>query len=156
MNRQAAIKFLPLIEALARGEQIQFKTMLGNWENITDPSFDLSREYRIKPPEPVVYSAYTIKVKLKRARLRRWQADEVPVGAFFRHSANDNRNQTITAYVPKYSCGMDATILSKGNKYSWQTHYFMNDLTTCIFHPEYSWDGVNWYRCGVWEYQVVS
>ena len=49
MNRKQAKKLLPIIEAFANGEEIQFKDSAGNWENSNNPMFYDLREYRIKP-----------------------------------------------------------------------------------------------------------
>ena len=49
MNREQDKKLLPIIEAFANGEEIQFKDSAGNWENSNNPMFYDLREYRIKP-----------------------------------------------------------------------------------------------------------
>lgn len=38
--------------AYAEGKQIQFKSTIGNWENIDCPKWNKGMEYRIKPEEP--------------------------------------------------------------------------------------------------------
>ena len=50
MNRDSAIKFMPLLEALVDGKQLQFKTKFDTWLDVTsvDDSYQPSR-YRVKP-----------------------------------------------------------------------------------------------------------
>ena len=48
MNKNRAIKYLPMITALADGKTIQFRNMNGVWTDTIDPSFNTC-DYRIKP-----------------------------------------------------------------------------------------------------------
>ena len=53
MNRDSAIKFMPLLQALIDGKQLQWKTKFDTWQDVTsvDDSYQPDR-YRVKP-EPV-------------------------------------------------------------------------------------------------------
>ena len=53
MNRDSAIKFMPLLQALVDGKQLQWKTKFDTWQDVTsvDDSYQPDR-YRVKP-EPV-------------------------------------------------------------------------------------------------------
>ncbi len=68
MNKDNAKDYLPLVQALAEGKQIQIRDH-GGWHDETNPNFVLEIErYRIKP-EP---------------KLRPWKRDEFPLEAQFR------------------------------------------------------------------------
>ena len=51
MNRERAKELLPVIQAFAEGKTVQIKYGDG-WEDLGEPVFDFSGEYRIKP-EPL-------------------------------------------------------------------------------------------------------
>ena len=53
MNRDSAIKFMPLLQALVDGKQLQWITKHNTWQDVTsvDDSYQPER-YRVKP-EPV-------------------------------------------------------------------------------------------------------
>ena len=86
----------------------------------------------------------------KKLVLRKWNEDEIPIGALFR-GRSDNI-QRINGYDPKCSCIERPAIILSGGKYPpFDGHYFLGDLITSISEPEYSYDGINWHRCGTWE-----
>lgn len=80
--------------------------------------------------------------------LRPWKEHEVPIGAFFQ--GYSKTVQRITGYDPRYSCIHSPAILLSKGRYSFDDHYFINDLVTSVLEPKYSWDGVTWFRCGTW------
>lgn len=49
MNREQAKQLLPIIQAFADVETLQFRAGWGGWADITDASFAEPSEYRIKP-----------------------------------------------------------------------------------------------------------
>ena len=49
MTREQAKEFLPLIEAFAEGKTIQFNGGVYGWKDSSEPTWDTSIEYRIKP-----------------------------------------------------------------------------------------------------------
>lgn len=50
MNREEAAKFLSIIQALAEGKTVQFKSRIFNdWKDTDNPYFEQNIEYRIKP-----------------------------------------------------------------------------------------------------------
>lgn len=56
MNKEQAIKYLPLIAALADGKEIQVRaTKESNWSMTRDPLWLLAQEYRVKPEVRVVW-----------------------------------------------------------------------------------------------------
>lgn len=58
MNKENAHLYLPLVQALAEGKTIQFKTTSGNWEDQVNLHFSLDPEdYRIKP-EPRTWDVW--------------------------------------------------------------------------------------------------
>ncbi len=52
MNRERAKELLPIIEAFANGEMIEFQMSDGTWETAITPTLEDSVAYRIKPKEP--------------------------------------------------------------------------------------------------------
>lgn len=48
-------KHYDAIVAWANGEQIQLEASEGVWANITEPSWDLRFNYRVKPKDIVIY-----------------------------------------------------------------------------------------------------
>lgn len=167
MNKQFANRYLSLIQALARGETIQFQNTWGTWIDTETPEFNDWTHYRIKPtPVHVPYHVlvisdfYSIEIgtKLKRV-LRPWTADEIPIGAYFKQGSS--YTQRITGYDPKHANIKEPAILLTGRRWDWQKidkkdRYFIDDLVTSITEPKYSWDGVTWHRCGIWEYKIVN
>jgi len=68
MRQSQARNLLPIVEAFANGETIQFRpyNSCSPWKDVVDPSFDVDKlEYRVKPKE----------------RYRPWTYEEVPIGA---------------------------------------------------------------------------
>jgi hypothetical protein len=58
MNKENAKEFSPLVQALADGKTIQWKTDSGNWKDGVNLGFNLNPEdYRIKP-EPRIWEVY--------------------------------------------------------------------------------------------------
>lgn len=58
MNKQNAIKFLPMVKALSEGKDIQYMTKNGEWVTAGSPSFvspSDAEEWRIKPEPEVIY-----------------------------------------------------------------------------------------------------
>ena len=49
MTREEIKNLLPVMQAFAEGKEIQSKTLTGNWVDVTNPDFDTTRCYRIKP-----------------------------------------------------------------------------------------------------------
>lgn len=49
MNRSETKKLLPIMQAYAEGKTIQSKALTGNWKDVTNPDWDMTRCYRIKP-----------------------------------------------------------------------------------------------------------
>jgi hypothetical protein len=61
MNKENAKDYLHLVQALADGKTIQFKTTSGNWEDQVNLHFSLDPEdYRIKP-EPRTWKVWAHK-----------------------------------------------------------------------------------------------
>lgn len=95
--------------------------------------------------------AIVLKEVKQKMKLRPWKANEVPIGAMFK-GYEWRGNQRIVGYNPRYSCIYSPAILLSNFKYEdGDDHYFINDLVTSLMEPKYSWDGVTWYDCGVWE-----
>ena len=87
----------------------------------------------------------------KRFELRRWEANEIPLGAKFKRWDKDE-GQRIVGYNPSFGCIHYPAILLSGGKYpNHDNHYYLGDLVTSLSEPEYSFDGIEWFRCGVWE-----
>ena len=50
MTREEAKKFLPIIQAFAKGKDIEYyNTYCKKWKLATDPTFNIACDYRIKP-----------------------------------------------------------------------------------------------------------
>lgn len=49
MTREEVKNLLPVMQAFAEGKEIQSKTLTGNWIDVTNPDWDMTRCYRIKP-----------------------------------------------------------------------------------------------------------
>jgi hypothetical protein len=50
MTKDNAADYLPLVQALAEGKKIQYRTSTGEWLDVGSPSFEYAVEkYRIKP-----------------------------------------------------------------------------------------------------------
>lgn len=49
MTREEVKNLLPVMQAFAEGKEIQSKTLTGNWVDVTNPDWDMTRCYRIKP-----------------------------------------------------------------------------------------------------------
>lgn len=49
MNREEVKNLLPVMQAFAEGKEIQSKAFTGNWIDVTNPDWDMTRCYRIKP-----------------------------------------------------------------------------------------------------------
>lgn len=158
MNKQFANRYLSLIEALARGETIQFQNPWGTWIDTETPEFNNWTHYRIKPtPVTIVVHipchVVAIGTNLKRV-LRPWTADEIPIGALFKGYGEIQR---ITGFDARHFVSGSlvlAAITLSGPR--WSDHYYINDLVTSTLEPKYSWNGVTWHRCGIWEYKIVN
>lgn len=105
----------------------------------------------VRVPVTVVEVAVTVTeteiLVPKTLELRRWKAHEIPIGAYFK--GYSSKIQKIERYEPEFGCiKCPAIILSGGESYN--DHYFIGDLVTSLLEPKYSWDGVNWERCGTW------
>lgn len=62
MNKNNAAEFIPLVQALADGNTLQYRWSLPNneWEDMNDASFIGDPEnYRIKPPAPIEFEGVT-------------------------------------------------------------------------------------------------
>ena len=60
MTRKQAAQLLPVIQAFAEGQTIQYK-FTGEWKDIHTPAFEARAEYRIKP-EPREFAIYLSKM----------------------------------------------------------------------------------------------
>ena len=150
MKQEQAVRYLKnlrFIQAIADGKTLQFRSRYsGEWFDIEDPSLADDEEYRIKPvPKPPVYE------------LREWKREEVPIGAYFKSSKigrhftlKDSDISRITGYHPSYSNIKYPAIMLNGGADKYLDHYFIGDLITSLSEPVWSWDGINWHRCGVW------
>lgn len=55
MTKENAHEYLPFVQALAEGKEIEMSNLSMQWMSITSPSFDLEPErYRIKPEKKLV------------------------------------------------------------------------------------------------------
>ena len=88
---------------------------------------------------------------LVKYELRRWRGDEIPVGSFFQDWTGKGRIQQIIGYDPMHaSIARPAILLSNAKYPGHDDHFFIGDLVTSTSEPKYSWDGINWNRCGTW------
>ena len=55
MNREAARKIAPIMQAYADGKDVQYKTSDG-WRDSYAPTFDIRLEWRVKP-DPIAFWA---------------------------------------------------------------------------------------------------
>jgi len=125
MTRENAKDYLPLVQALAEGKNIQVRTPL-TWVDadysliFTDPP----SYYRIKP-EP---------------KLRPWKPDEVPVGAVVRWKSNPQKRGLLTG------CDEDYVYVA----FNYALH--RAELAGALVSYEHSTDnGATWLPCGVME-----
>ena len=72
MNKENAHEYLPIVQALANGKQLQYRDEHGNWSDtwgIYTPSFEADpTRYRIKP-EPRTFEIYVHKHTHKISQL---------------------------------------------------------------------------------------
>lgn len=60
MDREQAVKYLPIIQAFAEGKTVQHLKQDGTWKDIDNPGFYRNNAYRIKPePRKVWIAEYT-------------------------------------------------------------------------------------------------
>ena len=52
MNRERTRQLLPVMQAFADGDQVQFENVSKDWVDDPDPSFASTAHWRIKPKEP--------------------------------------------------------------------------------------------------------
>ena len=124
MNKDQARGCLPLIQALAEGKTIQFKTITDTWVDLINPSFESSPErYRVKPAPT----------------LRPWRQEEVPIG----HLCKNKCGVGVFLIV---AAGPSGVALGSGG--TWQS------FQQCLDERLHSIDGgKTWLPCGVEEAQ---
>ena len=107
-----------------------------------------TKRIKVLVPKVTLVPVVTFVEQEQELVLRPWKQGEVPIGAMFK--SYGDRIQRIEGFDPQHACIKSPAILLSGGKYSYDNHYFTSDLITSICEPKYSWDGVNWYRCGTW------
>jgi hypothetical protein len=124
MNKDNAKDYLPLVQALTDGKEIEYRSVDG-WTPVRHPSFNESADrYRIKP-EP---------------KWRPWRESEIPVGATFRTELGNEF--LILARVGNEVCMASSTLVEIR---PYGIKIFTQD---CSYFTDF---GTTWKPCGVEE-----
>ncbi len=130
MNKDNAAQFLPLVQALAEGKEIQFKSQFDEKWSDFRPGCNWSFEgrpecFRIKPSP----------------KLRAWTSSEVPLGAWLRSIGQTERCSLIVSKGPRTI----AAIRSNAG----MSDIAISDLLDIAEHS--TDNGKTWQPCGVLE-----
>lgn len=133
MTRKQAKEFLPIIQAYAEGKNVQaIDTADPNdkWEDVKEPYFSTSLEYRIKPEK----------------KLRPWKPEEVPVGAQVKPI---NVSHTDIAIIIGRSSLDDKSYVYLPNDFTWfKRDRYMSAYKDYVYSTD---NGKTWNPCGVEE-----
>lgn len=81
MTKNKLKALLPVMQAWVDGQQVQYKICTGEWENISNPSWNIGSEYRIAPVKKKliryinIYGDYSSNTHVSREAADNWASN---------------------------------------------------------------------------------